>query len=665
MMCPKGALVGRTLDGHKRLLQPMIRRRRDLPLEPATWKEAIGFVASGLTAIRETHGAGALAWYGSGQLDTEASYVFTKFFKGFLGTNHTDTNSRLCMSSAVAGYRRAFGSDGPPTCYDDINHADVFFILGANMAANHPVLFNLIRKRQATMGHVRVVVADPRRTKTAEHADIHLPVKPGGDVALIQLIARRLLDRDAFDRAFVAAHTRGSSSYIKTLRELDEDRLRANAGICQMLLDEVADLIVQGRPLLSFYCMGANQSTRGVDKNAALINLHLLTGQVGKPGAGPFSLTGQPNAMGGREVGYLSNQLPGYRFVDNEAHRKAVEEVWGLPACSMSPEPGYTAIPMFEAAAAGDIKAMWIACTNPVVTMPNTAVAKAGLRRAELVVVQDVYADSETVAYADVVLPATQWGEKVGTITNSERLVVRSHRFLEPPGEVRPDWWMPAVVARAMGAGGFNYTSAEDVWDEYRMLTRGRPCDMSGMTNDRLRNGGLQWPCPDEGHPGTLRRYTDHLFDTPDGKAVIQPVTTAGVAEPGDDAYPFVLTTGRVASQWHTRTKTGRIPELQRQEPEPFVEIHPSDAADAGIADGQWVRLRSRRGVAVGKARVTDATQPGLLFMPFHWGDAYHTLTSVNAVTLDQTDVISHQPELKACAVRIEGAVPAPEGVGS
>lgn len=662
MMCPKGALVGRTLDGHQRLLQPLIRRRRGLPLENATWEEAIDLVATRLTAIREEHGPGALAWYGSGQLDTEASYVFTKFFKGFLGTNHTDTNSRLCMSSAVAGYKRAFGSDGPPTCYDDINHADVFFILGANMTANHPVLFNMIRKRRVTANHVRVIVVDPRRTRTAEHADWHLPVQPGGDVALVQLIIQRLRRRDALDAAFLDEHTRGALEFLAALDRLDEDELLSHAGVDPGVLDEVADLLAKGGPLLSFYCMGANQSKHGTDKNAALINLHLLTGQVGKPGTGPFSLTGQPNAMGGREVGYLSNQLPGYRFVDNAEHREAIENAWGLPTGSIHPEPGHTAIPMFEAANAGDLKAMWIACTNPVVTMPNASVAKAGLHRVELVVAQDVYADSETVAYADVVFPATQWGEKVGTMTNSERLVIRNHRFLDPPGGVRPDWWMPAAVARAMGAEGFDYVSADEVWEEFRLLTSGRPCDVSGMTNDRLRHGPLQWPCPDQNHQGSSRRYTDHRFDTADGKAVIQPVSIAGVAEPSNNTFPFVLTTGRVASQWHTRTKTGRISELLRQEPEPFIEIHPTDAGNVSVADGQWMRIRSRRGEAVGKARVTDATQPGVLFMPFHWGDAYHALTAVNAVTLDQTDAISWQPELKACAVRIEGVVPPPKG---
>lgn len=568
------------------------------------------------------------------------------------------------MSSAVAGYKRAFGSDGPPTCYDDIDQAEVFFILGANMTANHPVLFNLVRRRRATCDRARIIVVDPRRTKTADHADLHLPVRPGGDVALVQLITRRLIERGALDQAFVDAHTRGAADYLEGLHEHDEQQLLSTAGVDPELIAQTADLIARGGPLLSFYCMGANQSTRGTDKNAAIINLHLLTGQIGKPGAGPFSLTGQPNAMGGREVGYLSNQLPGYRSIDDADHRMQVEAAWGLDPGSIADRPGHTAVPMFEAAAAGDIKALWIACTNPAVTMPNTAVTKAGLRRADLVVVQDVYADSETVAYADVVLPATQWGEKVGTMTNSERLVVRSHRFLDPPGEVRPDWWMPAAVARAMGARGFDYTSAEQVWDEYRELTRGRPCDQSGMTNARLRETGLQWPCPSEDHPGTARRYTDYRFETPDGRAVIQPVAADGVAEPCDRDYPLQLTTGRVASQWHTRTKTGHIPELKRQEPEPFIEIHPCDAEGSGVTDGQWFQVRSRRGVAVGKARVTDATRPGLLFMPFHWGDAYHELTCVNAVTLDQTDAISKQPELKACAVRIEGVVPAPREVG-
>jgi len=503
-------------------------------------------------------------------------------------------------------------------------------------------------------------VVDPRKTKTAEHADLHLPVKPGGDVALLQLITRKVLAMGGVDHTFLAAQTHGSGEYLADLAQHHEEELLERCGVEPGLIDRAAAMMVGDRRLLSFYCMGANQSHRGTDKNAAIINLHLLTGQIGKPGAGPFSLTGQPNAMGGREVGYLSSQLPGYRSVDNAEHRATVERAWGVSPGSIDKRPGMTAVPMFEAAAAGEIKAMWIACTNPVVTMPNASVAKAGLEQAELVVVQDVCADSETVAYADVVLPATQWGEKSGTMTNSERLVVRSHRFIDPPEGVRPDWWMPAAVARAMGASGFDYTDAGQVWDEFRMLTCGTSCDMAGMTNARLEQGPLQWPCPDEQHPGTPRRYTDLSFDTEDGRATLQPVSSAGVAEPADGTYPWLLTTGRVASQWHTRTKTGDIPELLQQEPCPFVEMHPDDAKAADFEDGVWVKLESRRGQAIAKLRYTESIRPGLLFMPFHWGDAYHPLTGVNAATIDTTDAVSSQPELKACAVRIVGVVPEP-----
>jgi len=656
MLCQKGVYLKKVFDESGRLAYPMIRSNRGEALHRVSWEEALAFAAARLTEIRRQHGDDAIAFYGSGQLDTEASYLFTKLFKGFLRTNNMDTNSRLCMSSAVVGYIQSFGSDGPPTCYDDIHHADVFLIVGANMAANHPVLFQMMRKRQAKAPNTRIIVLDPRRTKTAEFADVYVPLAPGSDVAFLQLVAKRLLTMGRIDERFVKRRTEGFGAYRAMLEALDEKVLLVACDVHTARVDEVVEFLSEPVRLLSFYCQGANQSAHGVDKNVALINLHLQLGEVGKKGAGPFSLTGQPNAMGGREVGYLSHQLPGYRFVTNISHRSALERAWGVPSRCIAPQPGLTAVPMFEAASQGRTHALWIAGTNPAVSMPDTKIAQAGLRRAELVIVQDCYYPTETTAYADILLPVAQWGEKVGTMTNSERLVVRSEKFLEPPGEAQPDWWIVSQVARAMRFNGFDFSSAEAVWDEYRWLTAGTPCDQAGMTNERLAQGPLRWPCPHPKHPGTTRRYTRGRFLTASGKARFQTPFYQPPDEYTNAKFPLGLTTGRISSQWHTRTRSGKVPELVRQEPEPFVEIHPEDAAHYDVQDGEWVYLVGRRGRCYARARVTTNIRTGLLFMPFHWGDLFHPETNVNYVTNPAFDPLSKQPELKFCVVRIEKA---------
>ncbi|MEO1235830.1 MAG: nitrate reductase [Planctomycetota bacterium] len=654
MMCPKGALLSRVFDDSDRLTRPMLRKHKDEPLRPASWDEVVGFVARRLGEVRATRGADALAWYGSGQLDTEASYVFTKLFKGYLGSNHTDTNSRLCMSSAVAGYVKAFGSDGPPTCYDDLDEADTFLIVGANMAVNHPVLFNRVMRRKTDGGdRVEVVVVDPRRSKTAERGDLHVPVAPGGDVALLQWIARRLLDDGQVDESYIAEHTTGWAEHRAYLESLDPADLARRSGVSDETLEALAATVRRGRRLLSLYCMGANQSTRGTDKNTAIINLHLMLGQVGRPGCGPFSLTGQPNAMGGREVGYLGHQLPGYRLVADAKHRAAIERAWDLLPGAIDKKPGRTAVPMFEAAARGEYGAVWIACTNPVVSMPDASTTRRALEATPLVIVQDITRRSETAAYADVLLPACQWGEKSGTMTNSERLVVRSEKFLDAPGAAKPDWWIAARVGRAMGFDGFGFADAEEVWDEYRKLTAGRPCDVSGMTNRRLDKAPLRWPCRSTRHPGDARRYADGKFATPDGRARFHTGDLAGPVEPPDADYPLWLTTGRVAAHWHTRTKSGLSPELSRQEPDPFVEVHPDDAAALGLGEGDWCELVGRRGRARAKARLAATLRPGVVFATFHFGPSYGKGVNLNDLTNPAFDPASKQPELKACAVRL------------
>lgn len=657
MLCPKGAHLKQVFQNHDgRLAYPMIRESKGETLRQVSWEQAITYTANRLQEIRLEHGKNALALYGSGQLDTETSYIFNKLFKGFLRTNNIDTNSRLCMSSAVVGYMQAFGSDGPPTCYEDIQHADVFLIIGANMAVNHPVLFQMIRKRRASEPNTRIIAVDPRRTQTAEFSDVHVPLAPGSDVAFLQLIAKRLLINGRIDRRFIQRHTENYSAYQHQLENLDEGTLLSICDIHPGRIDEIVEYLSKPNSrLLSFYCQGTNQSTSGVEKNNALINLHLQLGELGKSGSGPFSLTGQPNAMGGREVGYLSHQLPGYRVVTNDMHRAYLEGAWRIPPGSIDPEPGLTAVPMFEAAAAGDVRALWIVCTNPAVSMPDTKVSQAGLKRADLVIVQDCYYPTETAEYADVLLPAAQWGEKRGTMTNSERLVVRSEKFLEPPGEAKPDWWIFSQIAKVMGyKRDFDFRNHEEIWDEYRLLTAGTPCDQMGMTNERLKTTSLRWPCPNPRHPGTLRRYTRRKFFTPSGKAQFKTPVYKPPDETTDTEFPYGLTTGRVASQWHTRTRTGKVPQLTKKDPEPFVEIHPDDAAENRVVDGEWIYLVGRRGRCYARARVTDTIRRGLLFTPFHWGDLFHAETNANYVTNSAFDPVSKQPELKFCAVRIE-----------
>jgi anaerobic selenocysteine-containing dehydrogenase len=654
MLCPKGVYLRDIFDEKHRLAYPMIRRHRGMAPTRVTWEEAVSFLAERMGAIREKAGKDSTAFYGSGQLDTEASYLFTKLFKGYLGTNNMDTNSRLCMSSAVAAYVRSFGSDGPAGCYADIPEAGVILVIGANMAENHPVLFQMIRKARSKSSNMRIVVIDPRRTKTAEFADVHVPLAPGSDVAFLQLVAKRLLSLGRIDKRFIRRSTEGFEGYRKFLQGLDDDALLSACNIHPARVAEVVEYLTEPCRLLSFYCQGTNQSVQGVDKCLAIHNLHLQLGEIGKRGSGPFSLTGQPNAMGGREAGYLSHQLPGYRSVANDSHRAYLEGAWGIPPGRISSRPGLSAVRVFQAAARGEVKALWIAATNPAVTLPDVKVAREGLRKAELVIVQDCYFPTETAVFADVLLPAAQWGEKVGTMTNSERLVLRSVKFLDPPGEARPDWWIAAEVARAMGLDGFGFSSAEEVWDEFRRLTAGTPCDMVGMLNPRLEKGPLRWPCPHPQHPGTERRYTDGKFPAPSGRARFHPAAHRPPDEDVDGEFPMGFTTGRIASQWHTRTRTGKVKQLVAQEPVPFIEIHPEDAARSEVSEGEWIYLVSRRGRICGRARITKGIRKGLLFMPFHWGELYHPETNVNRVTNPALDPVSEQPELKFCAVRIE-----------
>jgi anaerobic selenocysteine-containing dehydrogenase len=652
LLCPKGALLAPVLDAPGRLYSPLLRAARGDGFRQASWDEAMSQSASRLQAIIHQHGPHAVAMYGSGQLDTEAWYVANKLFKGHLGCNNVDSNSRLCMASAVVAYNTTLGSDGPPTCYDDINHSDCVMIAGSNMAEAHPVTFQLLKQHRANHHEHVLIVVDPRETITAKEG-IHVPIKPGTDTAFFHALSKVILNRGGADADFIAQHTQGLDDYIALLSNLSTRELAQICGISMDLLLSVASLIMSSRNFLSFYCMGLGQSSNGVAKHQALINLHLLTGQIGKPGAGPFSLTGQPNAMGGRELGGLCHLLPGYRLIENAQHRHEVEQHWGVPEGRICNKKGLSAVEIFQAMDAGEIKAMWIAATNPAVSLPNLPMVKRALQKCKLVIVQDCY-ENETMAFADVVLPVAQWVERSCTMTNSERRVTRSAQVIEAPSNVKPDWQVFCAMARQLGfADGFAYERSEQIWDEFRLLTKGRPNDMSGMTNARLAQGPLQWPCPHETHPGTARRYLDKQFATPSGKANFVAANYEPPQERTDNAYPLTLTTGRIAAQWHTMTRTGKVPKLHNQAKTPYVNVHPEDAVRYGVHEGEPVQVRSKRGCVQVEAKLTDKIRRGVVFMPFHWGDLFAPGQAANTLTIDAFDPVSKEPEYKVCAVSL------------
>ncbi|MDE2509194.1 MAG: nitrate reductase [Planctomycetota bacterium] len=653
-ICGKGATLPQVLKTPDRLAQPHLRGARDRELIPVTWQTAIEYAAGRFREIIARHGPDAVAFYGSGQLDSEAVYLAVKLFKGSIGTNNTDSNSRLCMASAVAGYRSSLGADGPPTCYDDIDLSDCVVVWGSNMAEAHPVTFDRVRAHRKRDPSVELIVVDPRRTATAEHASLHVPVRPGGDIALLNAVGRLLIEWGAVDEEYVAAHVSGFADYREFLDGLDWNVLVEAAGVKRAVVIDLADRIARSRALLTFYSMGMNQSTVGVWKNNSLINLHLLTGQIGKPGAGPFSLTGQPNAMGGREVGLLSQALPGYRFVENAEDRDVVERYWRRPAGTIASQPGLTAVEMFRALESGRLKAVWIAATNPAVSLPDLHQVRRALSRAEFVVVQDPYHPTETSRLADVILPVAQWSEKSGTSTCSDRLVSISDQVVSPPGNALPDWDILARLGRALGYDGFDFGSQAAVWDEFVPLTTGRPCDMTGITAERLRRERhLRWPCPSPEHPGTARLYLDGKFPTPDGRARLLPRPHQLPKENPDHEFPFVLTTGRVYSHWHTLTRTGKSAKLMKREPEAYVQTHPDDAAELGLKAGELAEVTSRRGVLRLKVKLDPGLRRGLLFVPFHWGDQFGERTAANYLTIPAIGRVAKQPEFKHCAVRI------------
>ena len=666
MVCVKGATVSEAIDKN-RLKYPMMRNSLDDSFRRVSWDEALDRIVNRLQTARFTQGTDAICMYGSGQFQTEDYYIAQKLIKGCLGTNNFDANSRLCMSSAVSGYIQSFGADGPPCCYNDLELTDCAFLIGTNTAECHPIIFNRLRKYHKKNEHVKMIVVDPRRTPTAEAADLHLAIKPGTDIDLLNGIAHLLMRWGLLETAFIDECTHGFPEYTRVIRHYPPELVARHCGIRIDELEKAARWWGESQRVLSLWSMGMNQSSEGTAKVRTLINLHLMTGNIGKPGAGPFSLTGQPNAMGGREAGGLSHILPGYRVVNNPQHRCEVEAFWGLQPGQISPYPGRTAWEMIRGLELGEVACLWIAATNPAVSMPDLERTKKALGRSPFTIYQDAYYPTETTAYAHVLLPATQWGEKTGTMTNSERVVTLSPAFRDPLGEAKADWEIFAEVGRRLGfADKFDFADSEAVRAELIELTRGRPCDMTGITYQALRDRGpLQWPRDDSSaEVSSERLYTNLQFHTPDGRARFVASHSRGLAEPPNPDYPFVLTTGRLYGHWHTQTRTGRIEKIRKMHPEPFIEIHPRDAGKLGITEGDWVEVRSRRGVARFPAIVTKAIAPGTVFVPMHWGSLWADRSEANALTHPESCPDSGQPELKACAVQLIRIESKTTGVG-
>jgi assimilatory nitrate reductase catalytic subunit len=706
-LCSKGAALGETLSLDGRLLHPMLRGA-DGTLARTTWDDALDRVAAGFRRVIDRHGPDAVAFYLSGQLLTEDYYVANKLMKGFLGSANVDTNSRLCMSSSVAGHRRSFGADVVPGVYADLDEADLIVLVGSNAAWCHPVLYQRMmaaRRRRGT----KIVVVDPRRTATAEDADLVLTIAPGMDTVLFSGLLVHLADTGAIDRTYMDAHTSGFDEALRRARSIAPD-IAATAATAGLSASDVAhffDLFAATGRTVTAFSQGVNQSAQGTDKVSAIVNCHLATGRIGRPGMGPFSLTGQPNAMGGREVGGLANQLAAHMGF-SQADIDRVGRFWGTPA--MAGAEGLKAVDMFAAVERGDIKALWVMATNPAVSLPRAGAVRQALGRLDLLVVsENVLANDTVTAGAHVLLPAAAWGEKDGTVTNSERRISRQRAFLPAPGEAKPDWWMVAQVARRLGfADAFAYGGAADIFREHAALSGfendgmrafdiGALADISDPDYDALQP--TQWPArapsplpacgersersaerddPGEGASPHMRRqegpsprpsprkrgegedkrfFATGGFVTPDRRARFIAVAPPALRSPTDDAFPFRLNTGRVRDQWHTMTRTGKSPRLGHHLPEPFVEIHPDDAASAGVTHGGFARVVTAHGACVLKVAVKDGQRQGSLFAPIHWSDETASSARIGELVMEATDPFSGQPEAKATPAAIAPAI--------
>lgn len=655
MLCSKGLNLHYAIsDKSDRLLYPSMRWSRHHPLERVSWDGAMKRSAAVFRSLIDKYGPDSVGFYVSGQCLTEEYYVANKLVKGFIGTNNIDTNSRLCMSSAVSAFNNMLGEDAVPTSYDDIEAADCFLIAGANPAWCHPILFRRIENQKLKNPETKVIVVDPRHTQSASFADLHLQINPGTDIYLYNAIGRVLIERGDIDQAFISDHTDAFEAYRESVFLTTVEHAATVCDVPAHSIHRAAEYIASANGFLTLWAMGLNQSVVGVKKNSALINLNLLTGHIGKPGSGPFSLTGQPNAMGGREVGGLATMLAAHRKIDNPVHRQEVADFWGVPA--LSAKRGLTAVEMIEALENGSLKALWIICTNPLISLPDSARVERALQNARFVVVQDISDRSESIKFADLVLPAAGHLEKEGTMTNSERRVSLLTKVIDPPGEAKPDAEILCMFAKAMGFRGFDYTSTAEIYREHCRLTAGTNIDISGLTHDRLKEeGSFQWPVPHPGHPGTQRLFTDGKFHTQSGKARFIPINDPeNRSEPVTPDFPLVLTTGRIRDQWHTMTKTGKVNKLRQHINKPLLEIHPDDARQRNIHDGDVVLVASARGQVRVSAKITNTIKKGVVFLAMHWGGSGNNdHARANNLTSLLADPVSREPDFKFSAVEV------------
>ncbi|WP_343583581.1 bifunctional nitrate reductase/sulfite reductase flavoprotein subunit alpha [Pseudomonas sp.] len=671
-LCTKGLTAHLPLTAAGRMEDAYVRQQRSQQPARTGIDQAIATAASRLLGIIDQHGPDAVALYVSGQMSLEAQYLANKLAKGFIRTRHIESNSRLCMASAGSGYKLSLGADGPPGSYQDFEHADVFLVIGANMADCHPILF--LRLLDRVRAGAKLIVIDPRRSATADKADLFLQVRPGSDMALLNGLLYLLQRNGHTNPDFIARHTEGWDELPAFLDDYTPERVAAITGLAEADIIRAAEWIGGASNWMSCWTMGLNQSIHGTWHTNAICNLHLATGAICRPGSGPFSLTGQPNAMGGREMGYMGPGLPGQRSALVAQDRAFVEQQWQLAPGSLRSEGGEGTVALFEQMKSGAVKACWVICSNPVASVANRQQVIDGLRQAELVITQDAFLDTETNRYADILLPAALWAEGEGVMINSERNLTLMPRAVEPPGQALPGWQIIARVACAMGyADGFDYPDAEAVYEEIRRFHNpASGYDLRGIGYAELREQPRQWPCaPGRDNPRSPLRYRNDgssqallhdaqgecpalAFPTASGKARFFARPWLPAAELPDADYPMVLNTGRVQHQWHTLTKTGKVPALNKLEPGPFMEIHRDDAARLGIAEKDQVAIRSRRGQAVLPARISDRVMPGNCFAPFHWNDLIGEQLAINAVTCDAVDPLSLQPAFKHCAVTLE-----------
>ncbi len=684
MLCSKGMNLHYTVnDKSDRLLYPEMRFNRNMPLQRVSWDVALDRTAAIFKTFIQKYGPDSVGFYVSGQCSTEEYYIINKLIKGFIGSNNIDTNSRLCMSSAVVGYKLTLGEDAVPVCYDDIELADCFFVTGANPAWCHPIIWRRVQAHKAANPNVKIIVIDPRRTQTASQADLYLQINPGTDIVLTNVIGRILIENNWIDQDFIANHTDGFEAYreqvfTRTLTEAAEI-----CGISASDIQLAAKYIYESKGFLSMWTMGLNQSVVGVNKNLSLIDLHLITGRIGKEGNGPFSLTGQPNAMGGREVGGLSNMLPAHRDLLNPAHREEIQAFWG--GTKISDKPGFTATEMFQALADGRMKAIWIVTTNPMVSLPDLNMVEKGLQNAKFVVVQDISNRSDTVKYADVVLPAAAWAEKDSVFTNSERRITLLPKIVDAPGEALDDTEIIKRFAEKMGfAESFNYLNNSEIYDEHALSTKGTNIDISGVSHSYLeKHRSYQWGSPeasvaltpltprggisesvvltksDEKAPplgagGAVRLFSDSKFYTPNQRAKIHAVPDENLSEKLNEDFPLILTTGRIRDQWHTMTKTGKVNKLNQHIAQPYIEIHPKDAFERNIKEGQVIEVETIRGKNQVKAQITENIKQGVCFMPMHFGKILgNAFGRTNSLTNTLVDARSKEPDFKFSAVQI------------